>query len=543
MTTIAAGRHASHRTRSYSIDFTGAVQLLRLYLRRDRIVLPLWSIYLGIFPAIEVASVKSLYSTQAELDHLAESTAASPAQVAMYGPVFSSELGSISTWKAGAFYTIIAIAAILTVIRHTRVEEETGRAELVGATRIGRYAGLTATLTLAAVGSVVAGIVCAAGLLAVGLPATGSVAFGAALAASGLAWAGIAAIAAQVSAGARLARGIALAALAVTYVLRAVGDAGSGTLSWFSPVGWCLQIRPYAQERWWVLLPLLALAALTTTAAYSLLRHRDIGAGLLAERPGPSAAAATLAGPLGLAWRLQRGVVVSWTIGLGLYGLLIGSAAHGVGNQLGDSKFITDLLTRMGGSPSIEASFIAYAFAMLAIAASAFSISAVLRLHDEESKQRAEATLAGAVGRARFMLSHITFGLLGPAIALAAAGLAAGVVYGAAVHDMGKVLELLGAALVQLPAVWIMTGLTVVLFGVVPRFAPAAWGLFVGVISLFLIGSAGGLSHWVLDLVPFGHTPKLPGNAVTTTPIVWLLVVSAGLIGAGVLTFRRRDLR
>ncbi|SNY75494.1 ABC-2 type transport system permease protein [Nocardia amikacinitolerans] len=542
--TAAAHRAPAATLFGGSADLAGTGQLLRLYLRRDRIVLPLWSLLIGLMPAFQVVSIKDLYTTQAQIDDFARTTADSPALIAMYGPVFSTELGSIGTWKAGAMYTMIAIATILTVIRHTRVEEETGRAELVGATSIGRFAGLTAALIMTFGGALVAGIACAASLYATDLPAAGSLAFGAALAASGIVWGAIAAVAAQVSAGARVARGVAFAALGAAFALRAVGDAGNGVLSWLSPIGWSLQIRPYADERWWVLLPLATVAVLATGAAYALLASRDTGSGLLAERPGPAAAAPGFAGPVALAWRLQRGTLLAWTVGFGLYGLLIGGAVNSVGDMLDDSGAITDLVTRMGGSESLEESFIAYAITMLAAAAGAYSISAALRLHDEESSQRAEATLAAAVGRTRYALSHIGFALAGPAIALLTAGLAIGVVYGLSTGEFGEKLpESLAAAAVQAPAVWVVTGITIAIFGLAPRYTPVAWGVLSGMIVIFFVGSLDGLPQWVVDLVPFVHPPKLPGAAFEATPILWLLGIAAALLAVGVAAYRRRDLR
>ncbi|MEU4344693.1 ABC transporter permease [Nocardia sp. NPDC023852] len=527
-----------------SSDFAGTRQLLRLYLRRDRIVLPLWTLLIGLMPALQIASIKDLYDTQGELDSFARTTADSPALRAMYGPVFSSELGSIGTWKAGAMYTMIAIATVLTVIRHTRVEEETGRAELVGATSIGRYAGLTAALIMTYSGALFAGIVCTLSLYGNDLPAPGSLAFGAALAASGILWGSVAAVAAQVSAGARVARGVAFGTLGAAFALRAVGDAGNGVLSWFSPIGWCLQIRPYASERWWVLVPLCAVAVLGTAAAYALLGNRDTGSGLLAERPGPPAAAPSLSGPLGLAWRLQRGTLLAWTVGFALYGLLIGGAVNSLGDMLDGSATIRDMVTRMGGSEQLQQSFITYAIVMLAAAASAYSISAALRLHDEESSARVEATLSGAVGRSRYALSHIGFALLGPAAALLVAGVAIGVVYGLSAGDLGtKLPQSIGAAAVQLPAVWVVTGITVALYGLAPRFTPAAWGVLSAMVVLYFVGSLDGLPQWMVDLVPYIHPPKLPGAEFQAQPVLWLLGITAILLGVGIAVFRRRDLR
>ncbi|KQY34948.1 MULTISPECIES: ABC transporter permease [Nocardia] len=543
MTTTAAVPRFTATSRTAG-EFAGTGQMLRLYLRRDRVVAPLWSLLIGLMPALQIVSIKDIYTTGEQLDNFAATTAASPALVAMYGPVFSSALGSIGTWKAGAMYAMIAIAAVLTVIRHTRVEEETGRAELVGATSIGRFAGLTGALLLTYGASVVAGIACAASLMATDLPVAGSVAFGAALAASGVVWGAVAAVAAQVSTGARLARGIALGALGAAFAVRAVGDAGNGVLSWFSPLGWCLQIRPFADERWWVLVPLAALGAGATLLAYRLLRTRDIGAGLLAERPGPAVGGTALSGPVGLAWRLQRGSLIAWTTGFALYGLLIGGAVNSIGGMLDDSGTLQDVVTSLGGSTDLEKSFIAYAVTMLAAAAAAYSVSAVLRLHEEENSGRAETVLAAAVGRVRYASSHLLFAIGGPAVALLAAGLAIGIVWGATDGDLpGKVGESVGAVAVQLPAVWVITAVAMLLFGALPKYAALAWGVLSAMIVIFLLGSLGSFPQWILDLVPFIHPPKLPGAAFDLVPIAYLIALAGAGILVGLMAFRRRDLR
>lgn len=545
-TLTAGGAHRAPATttaRGVVADFTGTGHLLRLALRRDRIVLPVWAILIGLMPVFQFLSIRDLYTTQAQLDTLAQTTAANPALRAMYGPVFSSDLGSIGTWEGGAMYSVIAIAAVLTVIRHTRVEEESGRAELVASTAVGRFAGLTSALLLTWGGALLAGIVCGASLYASDLPAAGSLAFGAALAGSGALWAGVSAVAAQASAGARVARGVAFAALGAAFGLRAAGDAGNGVLSWFSPLGWSAQIRPFADERWWVLILLFGGTALAATAAYSLLRHRDTGSGMLAERPGPARAAPNLNGPLGLATRLQRGTLLGWTFGFVLYGLLIGGTVGSIGDMLAESEDLAELVTRMGGSESLEDSFIAYAVTMLAAAAAAYSVSAALRLHEEETGTRTELVLACSVGRIRYAASHLAYALLGPAVALLAAALAIGGIHGATTDDLGGQLSgTLGAALVQIPAVWVVTGLTVALLGFLPRYAPLAWGVLSTLIAIYFIGSFDLLPDWTMNLVPFNHPPKLPGAEFTATPILWLLAIAAALLTAGLFAYRRRDI-
>ncbi len=544
-TTLDRPRHPAQEAPQRGSAFTGTMGMLRLYLRRDRVVLPLWVILLSVpLSTVYVGSIEKVYPDQAARAAFAATIMASPAQRALYGQIYNDSLGATGIWKAGMFHLLIAVAVILTVIRHTRADEETGRAELLDSTAVGRYASLTAALLLSFGASVTTGAIGAAGLLGTSVPPDGSLAFGAALAGSGLVFTAVAAVAAQLSASARFARGAAFATLATAFTLRAVGDAGSGALSWLSPLGWSLQVCPYAGDRWWVLLLLhLAATALLTALAYRLLAGRDVGAGLIAERPGPATATPMLRDAFGLAWRLDRGALLLWTVGLCLYGLLIGSVVHGIGDELGGGT-AHDIVQRMGGTTALEQAFVAVAFCMLGMMAAAFAISLSLRPHQEEAGQRAEAVLGGAVGRSRWLAGHLAIALLGSAVAMLIAGLAAGLTYGVAAHDIGgKLAMVLASAAVQLPAVWLLAAVTVASFGLAPRFSPVAWGVLVGFVALYLIGSLSGFPQWLLDLEPFAHIPRVTGGAFTPVPLLWLLVIDAALIALGMAAFRRRDVQ
>jgi ABC-2 type transport system permease protein len=147
---------------------------------------------------------------------------------------------------------MIGLAALFTVIRHTRAEEEAGRRELLGATVVGRQAPLAAAVLVTFGASLLAGVLAALGLMAYGLPAGGSWAYGLSLTGAGWIFAAIAAIAAQLTEGARSARGLAGGALGLSYLLRAVGDADQGLqwLTFLSPYGWLQQLRPYTDDHW-----------------------------------------------------------------------------------------------------------------------------------------------------------------------------------------------------------------------------------------------------------------------------------------------------
>ena len=276
--------------------------------------------------------------------------------------------------------------------------------------------------------------------------------------------------------------------------------------------------------------------------AYRLLAGRDVGAGLIAERAGRGTASAALGNVFGLAWRLDRGALLVWTVGLGLYGLLIGSVVHGIGDELGGAS-AREIVARLGGTGAVEQAFITVGFTMLGMVAAAFAVSLSLRLHQEEAEQRAETLLAGSVSRTRLLASHLVMALGGSAFAILLSGVAAGLAYGAAAGDVGgKLPTVVGTAAVQLPAVWLLSAVTVGLFGLAPRFTPVAWGVLVGFVGLYLLGSLSGSPQWLLDLEPFTHTPRVGGD-FNAAPLLWLLAIDTALIALGAMAFRRRDLR
>jgi ABC-2 type transport system permease protein len=128
-------------------------------------------------------------------------------------------------------------------------------------------------------------------------------------------------------------------------------------------------------------------------------------------------------------------------------------------------------------------------------------------------------------------------------VSLLTAGVIAGTAYGAAAGDLGRLPGVLAAAAVQMPSVWLSAGVALALFGLVPRFAPTAWGVYVGFIALYLLGSVSGVPQWVLNLSPFAQVPRVPGEDLRATPLLWMLGIAVSLAALGLLALRRRDVR
>lgn len=530
--------------------FTGLGTLTRLALRRDRIMLACWVYALTAAAYGSVAATRKLYPTGASLEAFAAGAGANRVTIALYGPPGDLHtLGGLSLWKMNAWGAVlVAIMSMVIVTRHTRGDEEAGRLELASAGAVGRRAPLTTALVTAVIANLAVGLVLALGLGFARLPWLPSLAFGLGLAGVGCVFAAVTALAAQAAGSARTTTGIAAAVLGAAYLLRAVGDTAVhggwlGALTWLSPVGWAEQIRPFGPLRWWPLAICVLAAVVCAAVAYRLSARRDLGAGLLPVRPGPAHAGAGLAGPLGLAWRLQRGPLLAWLAGFVVGGLFTGAIAGSVGTLVGGNQAARQMFTKLGGHAGLVDAYLASTMAILGLLASVYAVQAALRLRTEESGLRAEPVLAGAVGRIRWAASHLAFAAAGPVVLLAAGALAAGLTHGVGGSDLGGTMaRLLGSGLAQVPAAWVIGGITAALFGVAPRLAVAAWGALAVFVFLGEFGEFLGLSQWAMDVSPFTHVPKLPGAAFTATPLLWLTATAALLALVGLATLRNRDL-
>jgi ABC-2 type transport system permease protein len=178
------------------------------------------------------------------------------------------------------------------------------------------------------------------------------------------------------------------------------------------------------------------------------------------------------------------------------------------------------------------------------LVAAAYAISAVLRLRAEETGDQAEPVLATATGRVRWALSHIAVAVGGAALLLAVAGVAAGLGYGLRVGSAGpEVARTTGAALAQLPSALVLAAVAVLLFGLAPRASVAgSWTVLGLVVAINLFGQVLQVSHWVLDLSPFTHAPRLPGGTVPAAALAWLCGIALALGAAGLAGLRRRDI-
>jgi ABC-2 type transport system permease protein len=530
--------------------FAGTWQLTKLAFRRDAGILPVCTLGIVAVVATVARDLKVLYPTEARRLALAQTAGGNAALRFLYGRLEGTSVGALATWRFAVWAgCCAAVLTIFIIIRHTRADEEAGRLELVGSAVVGRQAPLTAALLAAVTANVAIVVLALLWLDALKLPGAGSAALALAIGTCGLAFTGVAAVAAQVAGTARGARGLAIGVLGAAFVLRGVGDTGPAALSWLSwtsPLGWVEFVRAYGAqgERWWALTFSLAAGAALVAVAFKLAAWRDLSTGLLPDRSGRPAASSLLRGPFGLAWRLQSGILLGWLAGYLAIFASLGAATKGVGAIFNTSAVLKQYFLRIGYQHTIINAYLSAMMLLAGLGAAAFATSAVLRLRTDETGNLAEPVLATATGRIRWALSYSSVAAGGAGLLLAAAGLAAGLGYGILSGSVStQVPVLLGAALARWPAVLVLAGLAVALFGLLPWESTAvAWGVVAVVAFVALLGPSLQFPAAMLDISPFTQTPKLPGGTVTAAPLAWLCAIAVAFALAGLLGLRRRDL-
>ncbi len=521
---------------------TGSITLLRLYLRQDRIMLLAWILGGVLLYYSQAVSTDGLYATQADLDKAAQSIGGNAAFIAMLGPDQAlNTLGGQVAWQSVAFGIIVAgLMSMFIIGRHTRAEEESGRDELIRSAVVDRSAPMIAAAFVAIGANLLMGALTTLSLLTVGLDVAGCVSLGVSLALGGIVFAGVALSAAQLTEGTRTMYGITGAVIGVSYVLRAVGDVGNGALSWLSPIGWAQGMRAFAGEVWWPIAPFVVGAAVPIIAAIWIFSRRDVGSGVWAARPGPARAGRGLRSPVGLAWRLQRGSMIGWGVGLLLMGLSYGSIGDDVEDLLGDSEFSQDMFGA-GAGPSLTESFYATAIGMIALLACGFVISSALRPRGEEDGGRVESLLATALPRSRWLLSHVSMTVLAAVGGVLLGGLGLGLGYALVTGDGGAIGKYFAATIPYVAPVLLLGGVARLLYGFSSRWAPFAWVSLGFCFIVLIFGEVLQLPNWIKAVSPFDHLALTPAEDVRWAPVLVIGAFAVATSATGQWLFRRRD--
>ena len=531
-----------------SARFNGTLRLVRFNLRRDRIKFPAWVLGISFMVVYFTSALPVLFGGEEELAESAGGFLTGPVVALFGGPGYGFDELTYPRFFVGIYGLYILVMAatmnILMISRHTRAEEQTGRAELVRANVVGRMAQLSSALLVTVAANVAVSTLIGLVLISKGYQAADSLLFGAGVGAVGFAFAGVAAVTVQLTEFSRSASGLAGVVLGSAYAIRTAGDAigeHGSTLSWFSPLAWSQQTRTFVDGRWWPLLLSLAFASVTIGVGYALAARRDFGAGLLPARSGSPVAASWLGSPLALAFRLQRGTILGWGLFLVAWGYGNGAIVEPVADGL--QGMSPEVLAIFGGDAgSIIDGYLARMSFYNAAVISVFIVLGGHFIRSEEYGGRTEPILATATSRSAWLGSNLLVVAIGSAVLLAVTGLAMGLGSAVAMGESDLVWSVTASHLAFIPGLFVILGIAGVLYGMVPGAVGVTWVVVAYVFVMGFFAPLWDLPQWVLNLSPLEHVPGIPLEDLVLTPLVLLTLTSVVLAMGALVSFRQRDL-
>jgi ABC-2 type transport system permease protein len=520
---------------------------LRFIVRRERIVGSIWVAALILSAVGLAAAYPSLFPTHESLMSMSAALS-TPAMVAMLGPVYGLTQMSVAIAMAGECLIWLAITSIVMNIfyvnRHTRVDEELGRHEMLAALPVGRMSGSAATLFGAFVLNLVIALATALLLLAVNLPGSttaGSFCYAFSIGVQGFLFAAITLLMAQLFSTASGSMGAAFGVMGLFYLLRAAGDMSGNVLSYISPMGLGLKIEAYYKDDFLPILIILAEALVVSAAVLIISTKRDVGAGVIPARKGKSHASPFLQSPFGLAWRLVRKSFIIWAIACFVLGASYGSVVGEIDSFVEGNDTIKMMLAAAGGgSGSLIDAFLPMLSSIMAMIGAIPMMNCMNRLRTEERRGRLEQIYARRVSRTSMFFGFITIAAAEAVILtfLTSIGLYAS----SANSGMLTLGGIFSSAYVFLPAMLVMLGLAALLVGAFSRFVTLNWLVLGYSFMMLYFGRLFNVPKWAARLSPFGNVPQLPVEEFRLVPLLILCGIAIVLTLGGILRYRKRDI-
>jgi ABC-2 type transport system permease protein len=527
-------------------DRAAAATLARRAFRDARTRTIAFALLFALYAYVQPAGFRSAYPTVADRQSFAASFADNLGLRLFYGePHDVVSVSGYSAWRVGGTLAIAAaVFGLLAAVRALRSEEDAGRMDAVLAAGVGRrtvYGG-----ALAAIGAGAAGLWLAefAGFVLGGLPLGGAAFLALATATVIPVCAGVGALACQLAPNRRVALQLGGAVVGLFFVLRVVADTagGAGWLRWATPLGWAEELRPFTGARPLVLLLPLAASAGLLLVAGRIAARRDIGTGMLPARDRSAPRLGLLSSPTAQALRGERGGLIVWAGGVGLFAFVLGVVAKGVTSAdipAGAREEVAKLGT---GSIATPTGYLAFVFIFFVLAVSLFVVAQVGAARHAEAEQQLETLFALPVGRAGWLGGR----LLLAAGAAAAISLVAGLLTWAGAAASGVSVSLprmLEAGANCLPVALLFLGVAALAYALAPRSSGTiAYGIVVVAFVWQLVGALLDAPSWLVDLTPFAHVALVPTQPFRAGDAAVMLAIGGLAALPAVGAFRRRDL-
>ena len=533
-------------TGSWDRALGGLAPAFGLALRRMRVQAAAWSAPL-VALSWTAPSYESVYPSLQSRGLLVEAMRESPGTRLLYGVMpLPGTIGQLVQWEIGTWLVLgSGLMALLMTCRLLRGDEEAGLVEALRGAGVGTWVPVVGPLLVVGGAVMVLGLGVGLSLWAlstsvVELTSGGAWALAAAVVLVGWAFMAVAAVACQVARSAGGARGLALGAVLVAFVVRVAADElDASWLRWATPLAWRDLVEPYTADRMGAAAVCATICAVLVVAAGALHSRRDYRAGYLPDRSA-SSRRWRVGGHGGLLVRLGRAGAAMWALAAAAIAGLFGAMSRSVTDLLAPGSATARMVDQMAeGSPVQQFLSLLTVFSVLIVVVSA--VSRACALASLESRGPVELEISAGVSRTRLFWSQALAAAVQGAALLMVSGLVLAAVTATQISDDHAVARALVFTISQFPGLLAAVGLAMALVGLAPRAVALVWAVIAWSGFAQFLGALVELPDWAIDVSVVGHHLDVVGPA-DWIPLAVQLAVGALGAGIGWAAYLGRDL-
>src|SRR5699024_9448096 len=257
--------------------------------------------------------------------------------------------------------------------------------------------------------------------------------------------------------------GLSISVLLLSYLIRAIGDVLNDSISMISPLGWLTRTFAFSENNWWPLVLMFIVGIILIMITMYLYLDRDLESGLLPSKAGNKYAKKYWLSPIGMQIKLYKVGIISWAIGMFIFGASYGSVFGEMDDFISDNEMLKKMVA--GSGDNYIESFLPTLMVIMAIVATIPAIMSLYKIKNEINMQRIENIFAKPVSRTYYFSGFIVISLINAVMMIFLASLGMYIAQASVLDNPFTFWTMIKSGIVYIPAIITFVSIGVLLIG------------------------------------------------------------------------------
>jgi ABC-2 type transport system permease protein len=334
--------------------------------------------------------------------------------------------------------------------------------------------------------------------------------------------------------------------LAISFVLRVIGDITS--FHWFldiSPLGWVENLNPLSNSHPLWLIPIILTCLVLGSLTIYFAGKRDMGASQFSDKDSSKGKFRSLNSVFSFSSRITRISNVSWLVAIGSFAFFFGLLTKSVSQAFGQSATGKHLLAKLVHQAQLSTilTFLSLVLLILMTIIMVYVAGSISAIRREESDGLVDNFLVRPFSRLSWLMGRVVIIFL---VVLLLGGLIFTALWAgmASQHTTIQLHILFQAVANALVPAALTIGIGIWAYGFLPRlsaffaYSVAGWSFLISLLS-----SGLNINHWIVDTSVLSQISLAPATSPNWTINSILLIIALVFGAAGALRFNQRDLQ